>query len=439
MQIGPSSYLDLERWPALVIMEIEEKEKIVIAKPVACRPHVSRLKSFSELLSGAVNSSIPRTTRFKPAHNSDIVGADERGSAARNQSEKAPESNATFNVVYKPIAKLVSKTTVPLLANLGGHGITRTREIAEIGARIQPSNQANLQTDSIVEFNVPPQEEQKANAILENSEDNNKSSLLANIRDRPSYDGHSWRKYGQKQVKGSEFPRSYYKCTYPNCPMKKKVEKTLDGQIAEIVYKGEHNHSKPQPLSRTPAKNHMINQQDKIVKDHEGRSENKDITESSTFSPIYYPVIAAECIGGPSTSNNSLGRSGECEEVREFFEAGGDDFKSKRTKCDNRAVKAGTVGEASPEPQIVVQKSADSSITGDGFRWRKYGQKVVKGKMYPRSYYRCTNPDCNVRKYVERMSEDPATFMTTYEGKHSHPIPIHTNAELSKTSTKNKL
>lgn len=109
--------------------------------------------------------------------------------------------------------------------------------------------------------------------------------------------------------------------------MKKKVEKTLDGQIAEIVYEGEHNHSKPQHLNQS----HMINQKDKIVKDHEGRSENKNITESSTFSPIYYPVVAAECSGGPSTSNNSLGLSGECEEVREFFEAEGDDFESKRT------------------------------------------------------------------------------------------------------------
>lgn len=409
---------------ALVIMEIEDKKKTVIAKPVACRPHVSRLKLFSEFVSGAVNSSPPvaairpTTERFKTAHNNHKAEA----------SEKAPESNVTRNVVYKPIAKLVSKTTVPLLANLGGHRITNTQEF---GDRIQPSSQFNLQTDSISEFNVPSQSEQNASTIPETSEDNNKSSLLANVRDRPSYDGHSWRKYGQKQVKGSEYPRSYYKCTYPNCPMKKKVEKTLDGQIAEIVYKGEHNHTKPQPLNDTPSKSHFLNQKDKIVKDHEGRSENKDITESSTFSgstPLYYPV------GGPTTSNNSLGVSGECEEVRGFFEAEGDDFKSKRT----RAVKVSTVGEASSEPQIVVQKNSDCSIIGDGFRWRKYGQKVVKGKTYPRSYYRCTNSDCNVRKYVERMSEDPATFMTTYEGKHTHPIPIRTNADVSKTSAKNK-
>jgi hypothetical protein len=70
------------------------------------------------------------------------------------------------------------------------------------------------------------------------------------VMDRPSEDGYNWRKYGQKQVKGSEYPRSYYKCTQANCPMKKKVERSLDGQVTEIVYKGDHNHPRPQPSRR---------------------------------------------------------------------------------------------------------------------------------------------------------------------------------------------
>ncbi|KAG2580102.1 hypothetical protein PVAP13_6NG316950 [Panicum virgatum] len=68
---------------------------------------------------------------------------------------------------------------------------------------------------------------------------------------RLSFDGYNWRKYGQKKVKGSEFPRSYHKCTHPSCPVKRKVETTIDGQVAEIVYSGEHNHPKPRP-HRTP-------------------------------------------------------------------------------------------------------------------------------------------------------------------------------------------
>jgi WRKY transcription factor 33 len=67
---------------------------------------------------------------------------------------------------------------------------------------------------------------------------------------RRTDDGYNWRKYGQKQVKGSENPRSYYKCSYRNCPMKKKVERSLEGEITEIVYKGTHNHPKPDQSNR---------------------------------------------------------------------------------------------------------------------------------------------------------------------------------------------
>lgn len=66
-----------------------------------------------------------------------------------------------------------------------------------------------------------------------------------------SDDGYNWRKYGQKQVKGSEYPRSYYKCTHPNCQVKKKVERSHEGHITEIIYKGAHNHPKPPPNRRS--------------------------------------------------------------------------------------------------------------------------------------------------------------------------------------------
>lgn len=69
--------------------------------------------------------------------------------------------------------------------------------------------------------------------------------------DKPAEDGYNWRKYGQKQVKGSEYPRSYYKCTHANCPVKKKVERSLDGHVTEIIYKGQHNHQPPQHVKRT--------------------------------------------------------------------------------------------------------------------------------------------------------------------------------------------
>lgn len=36
------------------------------------------------------------------------------------------------------------------------------------------------------------------------------------------------------------------------------------------------------------------------------------------------------------------------------------------------------------EPKVVIQASFDSGIVNDGYRWRKYGQKIVKGNPNPR-------------------------------------------------------
>ena len=58
----------------------------------------------------------------------------------------------------------------------------------------------------------------------------------------------------------------------------------------------------------------------------------------------------------------------------------------------------------------------------DPYRWRKYGQKIIKGAPFPRSYYRCTFPNCPARKHVEGDPSAPHTV--TFEHEHDHPPPV---------------
>ncbi|CAL9210947.1 unnamed protein product [Musa hybrid cultivar] len=73
------------------------------------------------------------------------------------------------------------------------------------------------------------------------------------------------------------------------------------------------------------------------------------------------------------------------------------------------------------EPRFCFQTRSDVDVLDDGYKWRKYGQKVVKNSLHPsRSYYRCTHNNCRVKKRVERLSEDCRMVITTYEGRHTH-------------------
>eukprot|EP00268_Persea_americana_P048997 TRINITY_DN5216_c0_g1_i2.p1 TRINITY_DN5216_c0_g1~~TRINITY_DN5216_c0_g1_i2.p1 ORF type:complete len:272 (-),score=8.75 TRINITY_DN5216_c0_g1_i2:291-1106(-) len=66
----------------------------------------------------------------------------------------------------------------------------------------------------------------------------------------PPSDSWAWRKYGQKPIKGSPYPRGYYRCSsWKGCPARKQVERSnVDPTMLVITYACDHNH--PWPISR---------------------------------------------------------------------------------------------------------------------------------------------------------------------------------------------
>ncbi|XP_004248063.1 WRKY transcription factor 22 [Solanum lycopersicum] len=116
-----------------------------------------------------------------------------------------------------------------------------------------------------------------------------------------SSDMWSWRKYGQKPIKGSPYPRGYYKCsTSKGCLARKQVERNRsDPNMFIVTYTAEHNH--PMPTHRNSLA---------------GISRQKTVKPTGS-SPVSSPVT-----NSPAPENQESSR----DEKEDTFEDDDDEF-----------------------------------------------------------------------------------------------------------------
>lgn len=94
---------------------------------------------------------------------------------------------------------------------------------------LQTSNPSSIPNEASQQQTAPSTSELRSSMVQssEASHSDSKYHPSSHAAGKPADDRYNWRKYGQKQVKGSEYPRSYYKCTHLNCPVKRKLSVLL--------------------------------------------------------------------------------------------------------------------------------------------------------------------------------------------------------------------
>uniref|UniRef100_A0A2N9J5T8 WRKY domain-containing protein n=1 Tax=Fagus sylvatica TaxID=28930 RepID=A0A2N9J5T8_FAGSY len=416
------------KWPMTLVLQPDDACFQLLLDNDDC-------KSFSQLLAGAMASPAALPSQNRPSF-PPPPDDDNSSSSAGDEEFRFKQNRPTTLAISPSLIFTVPPGLSPAgfldSPGQGSFGMTHQQVLAQVTAQAaQAHSHMHIQADyssslsaapptsltQLSAFNTNTTAHQQVPPSIPDSGVANESSDISHFDqrsqpstyavDKPADDGFNWRKYGQKQVKGSEFPRSYYKCTYPSCPVKKKVERSLDGQVTEIIYKGQHSHPPPQKRAKDSG--------------NANGNTNKDQESSQATHEHFCGTSDSEEVGDAETG------------VDEKDE---DEPEAKRQSTEVRVSEPASSHRTVTEPRIIVQTTSEVDLLDDGYRWRKYGQKVVKGNPYPRSYYKCTTSGCNVRKHVERASSDPKAVITTYEGKHNHDVPA---AKTSSHNTANSI
>ncbi|XP_028764713.1 WRKY transcription factor 28-like [Neltuma alba] len=123
---------------------------------------------------------------------------------------------------------------------------------SEAGAEEEDSGKSKKDSDDQVKASEEEGSSKKGNKGRKKGEKKQKEPRFAFMTKSDVdhlEDGYRWRKYGQKAVKNSPYPRSYYRCTTQKCTVKKRVERSYQDPTTVITtYEGQHNHPVPTSL-----------------------------------------------------------------------------------------------------------------------------------------------------------------------------------------------
>ncbi|XP_022996002.1 probable WRKY transcription factor 27 [Cucurbita maxima] len=204
------------------------------------------------------------------------------------------------NPVAPAVAPVAPEIPNPVPTRQSRHGIKPIRPQPDPGAvalqshhRQQPLFRPDFPNSPMTPPHIPKSRKRK---------NQQKRTVCHVTADNLSTDMWAWRKYGQKPIKGSPYPRNYYRCSSSKgCGARKQVERsTADPETFIVTYTGDHTH--PRPTHRNS-----------LAGSSRNRSSSAIPTKNLTMGDPDRSLIGTATVGSPMTPLNDDGGSGEKE------------------------------------------------------------------------------------------------------------------------------
>nr|USN24508.1 WRKY transcription factor [Panax notoginseng] len=164
------------------------------------------------------------------------------------RSENIEGLHDLFEPVFCPKLLPISPQTIPISSPLSV--LDNLRDLSQPPQKLQQEKQKQVLVGSKTTFSAAAATRHNSQNPRSKKRKNQMKRVCQVPAEGLSSDMWSWRKYGQKPIKGSPYPRSYYRCsTSKSCLARKKVERNRsDPNMFIVTYSQEHNH--PVPTNR---------------------------------------------------------------------------------------------------------------------------------------------------------------------------------------------
>ncbi|XP_022737542.1 probable WRKY transcription factor 27 [Durio zibethinus] len=225
----------------------EEEDPFSFPNLSQVRKSVSLQDSYKPFLPYAYPTTISTNLGIDPSSSSSVPG----GSSGQHHQQEQPTSSSIG------ISSPLTLTSAPIFA-FGQSG--NQQQPHHVQEQPQSQQQINpLHRQQQLQQRIQPQQVQRPTAVLplrnlqslaprsRKRKNQQKRTVCHVTADNLSSDPWAWRKYGQKPIKGSPYPRNYYRCSSSKgCSARKQVERSnLDPNIFIVSYTGDHTHPRP--------------------------------------------------------------------------------------------------------------------------------------------------------------------------------------------------